>query len=133
MIVKLGDDKYLVKLVGFGDAVSIGAKLKSKTSRMFGDDSIFKPPEGQNAYVDKIDIWSCGIIFLELITGERKFDNFIPKKDEIIEEAVEQLSLSEEVKSLLQEFINQLLEFKPENRISAFDALQHNLFKADLG
>jgi hypothetical protein len=73
MIVRLVKSKsYLVKLVGFGRALKHGALRIQKT--IVRQDPIFDPPELDNGNLaDKQDIWGCGIIFLELISGERKF------------------------------------------------------------
>lgn len=76
MLVKLGKNKkYLAKLVGFGRALRIGARrLETKIKQ----ESIFNPPENESdAYADRQDIWGCGIIFLEMISGERKFPDFL--------------------------------------------------------
>ena len=75
MVVQL-EKKHsiLVKLIGFGHAHRIGAPIVANS---IGQPSIFTAPERNNdQYVDKQDIWGCGVILLELLSGERHFNGF---------------------------------------------------------
>ena len=76
MIVPLEKSKsFLIKLVGFGHAHRIGAPIITTS---IGQTSIFHAPESySDQEADKQDIWGCGIIFLELLSGSRSFPNFI--------------------------------------------------------
>jgi serine/threonine protein kinase len=61
-----------VKLVGFGRALRKGApKLSNKVVSV---EPLFIAPEADNDMLtDKQDSWACGIILLEMLTGERKY------------------------------------------------------------
>lgn len=68
MVVKLEKkNNFLIKLVGFGNAHKIGAPIMKNT---IGHYSIFNAPEASNEQTaDKQDIWGCGVILLELLSG----------------------------------------------------------------
>jgi calcium-dependent protein kinase len=89
MLVRLERRRVLVKLIGFGQALKIGAPKFEQTGPR---DALFAGPEA-DAHPEKQDIWACGIILLELISGERKFPDFLLRKDEIIETYVRKLTL----------------------------------------
>lgn len=95
MIVRLAKSKsYLVKLVGFGRALKIGSNPPHKS--FVRQDPIFDPPElDAEQLADKQDIWGCGIIFLELISGERRFDNFLERLNIIIHEVMKKQVMPE--------------------------------------
>lgn len=95
MIVRLAKSKsYLVKLVGFGRALKNGSNRPHRF--VVKQDPIFDPPELDNEQLaDKQDIWGCGIIFLELISGERRFDNFLERVNIIIQEAMKKQVMPE--------------------------------------
>jgi hypothetical protein len=64
LIVPLeGQGAQLVKLIGFGHAMKIGANRFC--SSLFTNNNLFQAPEAENSqYAEKLDIWGCGIILL---------------------------------------------------------------------
>lgn len=63
---------WLVKLVGFGQAMKEGANHLQPPSHH--PDSLFRPPEAaKHNQLHKQDVWATGIIFMQLISGERHF------------------------------------------------------------
>ena len=84
MILKLEKSKsFLVKLVGFGRSLRKGApKLSNK---VVSAEPLFIAPEADNDLLtEKQDSWACGIILLEMLTGEKKYENFLERKEVIV-------------------------------------------------
>ena len=87
----------------------------------------------ENAYTDKCDIWSLGVVFLELLTGEPAFHRDAGQCDgyteevvlreikEVSEEAVEKMldPLPRDAAALLR----RMLTREPDNRPSAAECL----------
>lgn len=70
MVVRLSKpNNLLVKLVGFGSAHKMGAPTPSPLHH-----TVFTAPEAHSEHeADKQDIWGTGIMFLELLSGEKNF------------------------------------------------------------
>mmetsp|Transcript_12890 Transcript_12890/g.14758 ORF Transcript_12890/g.14758 Transcript_12890/m.14758 type:complete len:123 (+) Transcript_12890:655-1023(+) len=90
-------------------------------------------PEVLNeSYDEKCDLWSIGVIMYILLSGAPPFNG---SHDMLIRRAILKgkysfkssiwKNVSEEAKDL----ISQLLVMNPENRISAFEALNHQWFE----
>lgn len=120
MVFKLeSPNSYLIKLTGFGNAQKIGAlKINNMINNYSG--SVYIAPEAQSSKnIEKLDIWGCGLVFLNLITGENIINNFLIRKDEIIEESVQNTNMSTERKEIVLDFLNKTLEVDPNKRITA--------------
>ena len=130
MLVRLEKKKdFIIKLVGFGNAHKIGAPNITAT---IGHTSIFNAPEAySDQEADKQDIWGCGIIFLELLSGERNFPNFLENIPQTIQEIIDRLKLTPEDRANLIDIISRMLELSPVKRISAEAALSHEIFKTN--
>jgi calcium-dependent protein kinase len=77
-------------------------------------------------YTEKCDIWSCGVILFILLTGEAPFngnnDQEILAKVEIGEFNIDKYThISDDAKNL----VKQMLDYQPNKRISANQALEH--------
>lgn len=77
---------------------------------------------------EKSDIWSCGVILFLLLSGTAPFNGLTNKNihERIVEGHYEMplerwSHISEEAKAL----VKKMLEYNPEKRISAADALEH--------
>lgn len=129
MILKLAkNNSYLVKLIGFGRALKSGTNLLQKS--IVRHNPLFDPPELDNEQMaDKQDIWGCGIIFLELISGERRFNNFLERVNIIIHEVMKKQMMPEEHRLIITDFMNRMLCLSPQNRFSAEEALNHEIFR----
>ncbi|OMJ74355.1 hypothetical protein SteCoe_26744 [Stentor coeruleus] len=123
-------DGYKIKIGDFGNATWL-----ESDRLMFGcyGSPSYIPPEVLNGgYNEKVDIWSCGIIAYVLLTGKAPYYGCDPQKIKVqvfakpfqlTEENSE--GISEECKELLKK----MLRIKPEERVSATEALKHDWFK----
>ncbi len=64
---------FLVKLVGFGNAHRIGVP---PIPRSFAQSAFTAPEVHNDNNADKQDIWGCGLILIQLLSGQRNFGNF---------------------------------------------------------
>ena len=118
-----------IKIIDFGTAILFNKKDKNLAGSIY-----YLAPEiisKNRKYTEKCDIWSCGIIMYILLTGRPPFngktEEEIMRKIKIGIYDMEKYPwgvISKEGK----DFISKLLQIKPELRISAENALQHEWF-----
>ena len=124
------EDLYVLKIIDFGTAKIFD---KNKKARAIVGSSYYIAPEVLNKkYGCECDLWSAGVILYMFIVGHAPFDG---KSDQEIMEKVKKgdylknekrwRNASKEVRDL----INKLLKYKPEERLTAFEALKHPWFK----
>lgn len=99
LIYKLeSPNSYLIKLTGFGNSQRLGTLKITNTIDQYNE-AIYIAPEAENSKnIEKLDIWGCGIIFLNLLTGEHIIKDFLTHKNEIIEKSVQNTNMSAERK-----------------------------------
>jgi calcium-dependent protein kinase len=123
-------DGVNIKLIDFG------------TSRLFSKDSKMKAIEGtpyyiapevlEQAYTEKCDEWSCGVILYIMLSGSPPFNG---RTDKEIMTAVQRGKFDfnrpefDNISSSAKSLINKLLTFNVKNRINAEQALGHQWFK----
>ena len=133
LITRIEDSLYYLKLIDFGSAKDIIKKKKDK--KLIGSTYYIAPEVFGNVYTKKCDIWSVGVIFYMLMTGEAPF-NAEKEEDIIIQiklgnynmEGERWNQISKEAKDLLK----QLLEVDYKKRINAKKAIKHNYFKKNI-
>ena len=118
-----------IKIIDFGTA-----KVFSKEKRehaLIGSAYYIAPEVISRNYTEKCDIWSCGIIMYILLTGRPPFngqtEDDIMKKIKVGTFEMTKYPwgiISQEAKDL----INDLLQLKPNKRITAEEALKHKWF-----
>ncbi|KEI72305.1 serine/threonine-protein kinase [Endozoicomonas elysicola] len=125
------DENKQLKLCDFGVAT-----LKGRWPLKFPRQ--YMPPEvmsGSSGDLSKIDSWSIGCVFAEMITGHPLFPSSLwerPKHDrhlkmlECIDHASKQINLQEGASAL--RLFNSLMELKPEYRISPEHILNKSYF-----
>lgn len=128
MLLEHDKDLEKLKIVDFGTSLTFDPDRA--LDEKLGTAYYIAPEVIKKSYNEKCDLWSCGVIMYILLSGEPPFND--PKADnEAIMKKVEKgkydiskgvwKTVSKEAKDL----IKKLLTFKPEDRISAEEALKH--------
>jgi calcium-dependent protein kinase len=128
MLLEQDKDLEKLKIVDFGTSLTFDPDRA--LDEKLGTAYYIAPEVIKKNYNEKCDLWSCGVIMYILLSGEPPFND--PKADnEAIMKKVEKgkydiskgvwKTVSKEAKDL----IKKLLTYKPEDRISAEEALQH--------
>lgn len=134
IVFETKEEDSVLKVIDFG------------TSEVFSAGELLHKPMGTCYYVapevllknytEKCDVWSCGVIMYFILCGHPPFYGSTEKR--ILEKVVKGLyefknseweGISEDAKDL----IRKLLEYDPEKRLSAEDALNHPWFSKTLG
>jgi calcium-dependent protein kinase len=122
-------DDIFIKIIDFGTSVSI---KHGHLTQELGTIYYIAPEVFKNKYNEKADVWSCGIILYTMLCGHPPF---MGNKEDTIKNKIlnSQLTFPEkEFKNVSKEaieYIKQLLEYNPDNRLSAESALENNWLK----
>ena len=124
------DNDDAIKLIDFGLAHHI-SQCNSTSDKIFGTPEYLAPEVIKGYYNEKSDMWSIGVMLFVMLSGRPPFggDEDCSDKEvlekvqrgeyELLEEDWE--DISEEAKDL----VVKLLELKPDDRISASEAIKH--------
>ncbi|XP_039914431.1 serine/threonine-protein kinase PAK 3-like [Hirundo rustica] len=116
-----------VKLADFGLCAQMTSE-QSKRNSLVGTAHWMAPEYvNKDAYGAKVDIWSFGIVVIEMLQGEPPYSNEIPLKalDLVAKKGVPKLENAEQLSAVFQDFLNCCLQTDEDTRWSAEQLLQH--------
>ncbi|KAA6380979.1 MAG: putative Rad53 component of cell cycle checkpoint [Streblomastix strix] len=135
-----GTENVIVKITDFGLAREVdiqtgagtqcGTPLGMAPEIMMGSNQYAGQQQFQTGYNNKVDIWSLGVLFFQLLTKRYPFEaNNIMQLINIIQRPIQNMPSNRSYQCI--DLLKKMLQYNPNQRVSAKEALNHEWFKQD--
>ena len=115
---KLGEDKYAYTAIG--SFATMDPLILKKFNKAGGYETL----EGYN---EKADVWSLGVIFYQLLTGQMMYKvNNMREFMQKVEEGTYSVPINKNFSKEAISFLNCMLQYNPEERMSVQNLAQHD-------
>jgi serine/threonine protein kinase len=123
----------LVKIVDFGVAMLIQNSSVTKHGSVIGTPTYLSPEQAKNETIDqRSDIWSLGVVFYEMLTGNRPFDknnNAAMIYSIIFDPPTPLAEFNPDISPYISNIIQKMLSKNPQDRYQDLDELLADLQK----
>jgi eukaryotic-like serine/threonine-protein kinase len=137
-IAKAGGRAEIVKLLDFGISKDTNEGLDlTGSSHVIGTPAYMAPEQarGDGANDPRIDVYACGVLLYEMLTGKRPFEgeNYNQTIHAVLEGTyVPLLERRPELPRMLEEIVKRSLAREPASRFPSAEELQHALIASGL-
>ena len=125
----------ILKIADFGTAKR---GMESTSTKMIGSFltmapevmQVFNDDQDEDSYSSKVDLWSIGVVFYEILFGQSPFYGNYPAQmiHSMKNNSGDNLKLPKEVSPEMKDLLTSLLQFNPKNRISWEGFFKHAAF-----
>lgn len=131
------NDDNLIKLTDFGIAAALDESPLTNAGQLIGTLRYMSPEQARDATLDgRSDLYSLGLMFYEMVTGShprRKQSNAAILSMLAAEGSAPPLAFPPDIPQGVQQIIQELVRFKPTDRIKDARALMRRLDELNLG
>ena len=124
------DHDDAIKLIDFGLAHH-NSQCNSSSDKIVGTPEYLAPEVIKGEYDEKSDMWSIGVMLFVMLSGRPPFGGGDDCSDKEVLEQVQRGKYEmleedwEDISNEAKDLVNKLLILKPEERISASEAIKH--------